>query len=50
MQHARAVAMQNAYARSASSTPREDAPTSQQIRNLGLLGHEEDTKKILGQK
>lgn len=49
MQHARALAMQAAYARAESSTPRDDAPSAKQIRNLGLLGKEEDTKKVLGQ-
>lgn len=48
-QHTRALAMQAAYARNGGITPRDDAPTAKQIRNLGLLGKEEDTKKVLGQ-
>jgi NADH dehydrogenase (ubiquinone) Fe-S protein 5 len=47
--HARVQAMAAAYAKSQASTPRDDGPTAKQIRNLGLLGHEEDTKKVLGQ-
>jgi NADH dehydrogenase (ubiquinone) Fe-S protein 5 len=49
VQHARAVAMQAAYAKADAATPRDDAPSAKQIRNLGLLGKEEDTKKILSQ-
>ena len=48
-QHARALALQAAYARSEAATPRDDAPSARQIRNLGLLGKEEDSKKVLGQ-
>ncbi|KEY65782.1 hypothetical protein S40285_07558 [Stachybotrys chlorohalonatus IBT 40285] len=48
-EHTRALAMQAAYARNGGITPRDDAPTAKQIRNLGLLGKEEDTKKVLGQ-
>lgn len=40
--------MQAAYNKKGGITPREDAPTAKQIRNLGLLGQEEDTKKVLG--
>ncbi|KFH43264.1 NADH dehydrogenase [ubiquinone] iron-sulfur protein 5-B-like protein [Hapsidospora chrysogenum ATCC 11550] len=47
-EHARAVALQEAYNRRGHSAPRDDAPTANQIRNLGLLGKEEDTKKVLG--
>ncbi|KAH7246788.1 hypothetical protein MRS44_014604 [Fusarium solani] len=48
-QHARALAIQAAYARTESSTARDDAPSVKQIRNLGLIDKEEDTKKVLGQ-
>ena len=48
-QHARAIAMQAAYARAGAATSRDDAPSAKEIRNLGLLGKEEDTKKVLGQ-
>lgn len=48
-QHLRARAIQAAYARSQSSTTRDDAPSAKQIRNLGLIDKEEDTKKVLGQ-
>lgn len=39
--------MQAAYARAETATPRDDAPSAKQIRNLGLLGKEEDTQKVL---
>ncbi|KAK0392149.1 hypothetical protein NLU13_1647 [Sarocladium strictum] len=48
-EHARIQAMAAAYSKSKASTPRDDGPTAKQIRNLGLLEHEEDSKKILGQ-
>jgi NADH dehydrogenase (ubiquinone) Fe-S protein 5 len=41
--------MAAAYSKSKAATPRDDGPTAKQIRNLGLLEHEEDSKKILGQ-
>ncbi|KAF7558578.1 hypothetical protein G7046_g5580 [Stylonectria norvegica] len=47
-QHARALAIQAAYARSETATARDNAPSAKQIRNLGLLGKEEETKKFLG--
>ncbi|KAI9902919.1 hypothetical protein N3K66_002271 [Trichothecium roseum] len=47
-EHARAIAMQAAYNRQGIAS-RDDAPTAQQIRNLGLVGKEEETKKVLGQ-
>lgn len=40
--------MQAAYNRQGIAS-RDDAPTAQQIRNLGLVGKEEETKKVLGQ-
>lgn len=48
-EHARALALQAAYARAQSATARDDAPSASQIRNLGLLGKTEDTKAVLGQ-
>lgn len=42
--------MQAAYARSEAATPRDDAPSAGQIRNLGLIGKENDTKAVLGEK
>lgn len=40
--------LQAAYRKAeAEGGPRENAPTAGQIRNLGLLGKEEDTKKVL---
>ncbi|KAH7309421.1 hypothetical protein B0I35DRAFT_482197 [Stachybotrys elegans] len=48
-EHARALALQQAYARSEAATARDDAPSANQIRSLGLLGKEEESKKLLGQ-
>lgn len=48
-QHARALAIQAAYARADTATARDNAPSAKQIRNLGLLDKDEDTKKVLGQ-
>lgn len=42
------MALQAAYRKSQLKQGREDAPTAGQIRNLGLLGKEEDTNKVLG--
>lgn len=39
--------MQSAYLRR-GATQNADAPSASQIRNLGLLGKEEDTKKVVG--
>ncbi|XP_044721946.1 NADH:ubiquinone oxidoreductase subunit [Hirsutella rhossiliensis] len=47
-EHARALAMQAAQARADTATPRDDGPSATQIRNLGLLGKKEDTKRVLG--
>ncbi|KAM7204388.1 hypothetical protein V8F33_001690 [Rhypophila sp. PSN 637] len=46
---ARVRVLQAAFRKAeAEGGPRENAPTAGQIRNLGLLGKEEDTKKVLG--
>ncbi|KAI6379783.1 hypothetical protein MCOR25_001914 [Pyricularia grisea] len=47
-ERARVEALQLAYRRAEHANPREDPPTAGQIRNLGLIGKEEDTKKVLG--
>ncbi|KAK8035311.1 NADH:ubiquinone oxidoreductase subunit [Apiospora rasikravindrae] len=48
LQAARTRALQVAYRKAeASAAGGESAPTSGQIRNLGLLNKEEDTKKVL---
>lgn len=44
------MALQRAYRRAEAMQPREDAPRAGAIRNLGLLGAEEDTKSVLGTK
>lgn len=46
-QAARTRALQHAYRRAEAATPRENAPKAGTIRNLGLLGKEEDTKKVI---
>ncbi|KAK6071832.1 NADH:ubiquinone oxidoreductase 11.5kD subunit [Seiridium cupressi] len=44
---ARTRALQAAYRKAESSGGRDNAPTAGQIRNLGLLDKDEDTKKVL---
>jgi len=41
------MAIQNAYRGAEQANPRENSPTARQIRNLGLLGKEEDTRAVL---
>ncbi|KAL1902704.1 hypothetical protein Sste5346_001147 [Sporothrix stenoceras] len=45
---ARVRTLQAALRKAEAATPRDAAPNAGQIRNLGLLGKEEDTQKILG--
>ncbi|RKF82814.1 hypothetical protein GcC1_010004 [Golovinomyces cichoracearum] len=40
--------LQSAYRAHQEANPRENAPTAGQIRNLGLIGKEEDTQAVLG--
>jgi NADH dehydrogenase (ubiquinone) Fe-S protein 5 len=40
--------LQAAYRQSEAKKLQENPPTAGQIRNLGLLDKEEDTKKVLG--
>lgn len=40
-------ALQRAYRKAEAANPRDDAPKAGAIRNLGLLGQEEDTKAVL---
>lgn len=49
-QAARHQLLQTAYRKAEAAQGQEDAPTAGQIRNLGLLNKEEDTKKVLGTK
>lgn len=46
-QEARHAVLQAAYLRAEAARPRDKAPTAGQIRSLGLLGKEEETKAIL---
>jgi NADH dehydrogenase (ubiquinone) Fe-S protein 5 len=48
IQAARVKALQTAYRKAETASARESAPSAGQIRNLGLLDKEEDTKKVLG--
>lgn len=48
IQYARTLAIQDALRKAEASHPRENAPKLGQIRSLGLIGKEEDTKSILG--
>lgn len=47
LQYARAAAMQLALRKAEKAHPRENAPKLGQIRSLGLLGHEDDSKEML---
>lgn len=48
-QHARVAALQTAYRKAEERAgARDDAPTLGQIRSLGLINKEEETKKMLG--
>jgi len=49
-QAAKTRALQAAYRKAEAKHPREDAPRAGAIRNLGLLGKEEDTREVLGRK
>jgi len=49
-QAARVHALQMAYRKAEAAHPRDNAPKAGVIRNLGLLGKEEDTKSVLGSK
>jgi NADH dehydrogenase (ubiquinone) Fe-S protein 5 len=40
--------MQAAYRQAEAKKLQENPPTAGQIRNLGLLDRDEDTKKVLG--
>ncbi|KXJ92790.1 hypothetical protein Micbo1qcDRAFT_232491 [Microdochium bolleyi] len=46
---ARVMAMQAAYRKAEIGSARSNAPTAGQIRNLGLLDKEEESKKLLSQ-
>lgn len=48
LQAARVMALQAAYRKAEINQGRENPPTAGQIRNLGLLNKEDDTKKVLG--
>ncbi|GAP90810.1 putative NADH:ubiquinone oxidoreductase subunit [Rosellinia necatrix] len=45
---ARVKQLQAAYREAESMSARDNAPSAGQIRNLGLIDKEEDTKKVLG--
>lgn len=47
---ARTKALQTAYRRAEAASPRDSAPKAGQIRNLGLLDADDDTKAVLGSK
>ncbi|KAK2067899.1 hypothetical protein P8C59_001600 [Phyllachora maydis] len=48
-EHARVAALQTAYRKAEERAgARDDAPTLGQIRSLGLINKEEETKKMLG--
>lgn len=47
MQYARTLAIQKALQKAEAASPRENAPKLGQIRSLGLIGKEEESKKVL---
>jgi NADH dehydrogenase (ubiquinone) Fe-S protein 5 len=47
-QAARAKMLQAAYRQAEARKIQENPPTAGQIRNLGLLDREDDTKKVVG--
>lgn len=49
-QAAKIQALQAAYRKAEAQYPRDNAPRAGQIRSLGLLGKEEDTKAVLDSK
>ncbi|KAK5940365.1 hypothetical protein PMZ80_007785 [Knufia obscura] len=49
-EYARARAMQEALRKAERAHPRENAPKLGQIRSLGLLGHEDESKAMMGAK
>jgi len=46
-QATRTRALQHAYRRAVAAHPRENVPPPGTIRNLGLLGKEDDTRAVL---
>lgn len=48
MKAARVRALQVAYRKQEFAHPRDNAPSAGSVRNLGLLGKEEETKDVLG--
>ena len=47
---AKITALQSAYRKAEAQHPRENAPKAGQIRSLGLLGKDEDTKAVMDSK
>ncbi|KAJ6036609.1 NADH-ubiquinone oxidoreductase kd subunit [Penicillium herquei] len=45
----RTMKMQAAYRKAEAASPRENAPSAEQIRSLGLLGKEEEASAVLSQ-
>ena len=46
-QRQRIANIQRAYRKAIAKNPREHMPSAEQIRNLGVLGKEEDTEAVL---
>lgn len=49
-QAAKITALQGAYRKAEAQHPRENAPKAGQIRSLGLLGKEDDSKAVMDSK
>jgi NADH dehydrogenase (ubiquinone) Fe-S protein 5 len=41
-------ALQDAYRKAEASSPRDNAPSAGQIRNLGLINKDDESKELLG--
>lgn len=50
LQAAKIQALQLAYRKAEAAHPSDNAPRAGQIRSLGLLGKEEDTKAVVNSK
>ena len=46
-QKERVAALQRAYRKAVAAHPREHMPSAEQIRNLGVLGKEEDSRAVM---
>lgn len=50
LQALRTMKMQAAYRKAEAAHPRENAPKAEQVRSLGLIGKEDESAAVLGQR